>query len=124
AQPTASQTLCTGTGLNISVTATGTGLTYQWKKNGTNIGGATSNTFSIGSVVTTDAATYTVDVTSSGVCAPATVTSGNAIVNIDTPATITGQPTATQTLCTGASLNLSVTATGTGLSYQWKKNGV
>jgi hypothetical protein len=123
-QPTASQTLCTGSTLTLSVSATGTGLSYQWKKGGTNISGATLSTYTIASVATTDAATYTVDVTSSGVCVPATVTSGNAVVNINTPATITVQPTASQTLCTGAALSLSATATGTGLTYQWQKDGV
>src|SRR5689334_3818486 len=34
AQPTASQTLCSGSAASFSVTATGTNLTYQWQKNG------------------------------------------------------------------------------------------
>jgi len=123
-QPTASQTLCVGTALNLSVTASGTGLSYQWKKDGVNIPSATSAAFGIANVALTDVATYTVEVTSSGACAN-TVTSSNAIVSVDSPALITVQPTSSQALCVGSSLTLSVTATGSGpLSYQWKKDGV
>ena len=121
-QPTATQTLCVGSPLNLSVTATGTGLSYQWNKNGAVISGATSSSFSIATVATTDAGNYTVKVTSSGVCTPKTVTSSIAQVVINRPATITAQPTAAQTLCVGSPLNLSVTATGTGLSYQWYRD--
>jgi autotransporter-associated beta strand protein len=124
AQPVASQTLCVGSALNLGVTATGTGLSYQWKKDGTDIGGATSNTFTIGSVGTGDAGSYTVEVASSGVCTPATVLSTASVVTINSPAVITAQPTAAQTLCTGSAFSLGVAATGTGLAYQWKKNGV
>lgn len=38
-------------------------MTYQWRKNGTNISGATSSTYVIGSVQTTDQASYDVVVT-------------------------------------------------------------
>ncbi|MFN8343112.1 MAG: PKD-like domain-containing protein, partial [Cyclobacteriaceae bacterium] len=122
-QPTASQTLCVGSALNLSVVGAGSGsLTYQWKKNGTNVAGATSSTFTIASVTTADAATYTVTVTSSGACAN-TVLSNVAVVNVNTPAAITTQPVASQTLCTGNSVTLQVVATGTSLTYQWKKAG-
>jgi hypothetical protein len=41
-QPT-TQTVCAGTNVTFSVTATGNNLTYQWRKGGVNIGGATSS---------------------------------------------------------------------------------
>ena len=120
-QPTASTTLCPGQAYNISVAASGTAtLTYQWKKNGTNITGATNASFSIASVVAGDAATYTVDVTN----ACGTVTSSNAVLVVRTPVSITTQPTANTTLCPGDAYNISVVAAGTAtLTYQWKKNG-
>jgi hypothetical protein len=50
----------TGGAATLSVTATGTGLTYQWKKDGQNISGATLSSYSA-----TDSGSYTVTVTNS-----------------------------------------------------------
>ena len=117
-QPTA-QTACTGSNVSFSVAATGTGLTYQWRKNGNNISGATSATLTLNNTTATDAATY--DVVVSGTCAPSVTSSGAALQFFAAPA-ITAQPGA-QSLCPGAQANFSVTATGQGLTYQWKKDG-
>ena len=125
-QPTVSQTLCLGSGLNLSVSATGTGpLTYQWKKNGTDIGGRTTgSSYSIVSVVSGDAGNYTVFwLAVQEFVYRLAFWSNIASVGVDSPASISVEPTASQTLCVGSSLTLSVSATGTGLSYQWKKNG-
>jgi hypothetical protein len=119
--PTASTTLCAGAGYNISVIATGTITGYQWRKNGTNITGATSATFSIASTNTADAGNY--DVVISGPCAPFTVTSGSTALIINTAVAITVQPQASIALCLSGGFNISVTATGTITSYQWRKNG-
>jgi pectin methylesterase-like acyl-CoA thioesterase len=59
-------TLNPGDPLTLSVTATGTPApTYQWKKNGVNIAGATNPTYSVGSVTGADTGSYTVVVTNS-----------------------------------------------------------
>ncbi|MBK8881829.1 MAG: hypothetical protein IPN67_05425 [Bacteroidales bacterium] len=71
-QPT-NQTTCAGTSVSFSVTATGTGLTYQWRKGAVNIGGATASTYTIAAPVTGDAGSY--DVVVSGTCAPAVTSS-------------------------------------------------
>jgi gliding motility-associated-like protein len=60
---------------------------------------------------------YNVVVT--GLC-PSAQTSIDAAVVLQTPPTITTQPSS-QTLCLGNAAALSVSATGTGLSYQWRK---
>jgi hypothetical protein len=118
AQPTA-QTICETASATFSVTASGTGpFTYQWRKNGTSISGATSNTFTIISATTSDAGSYDVIVT--GACG--TVTSNPATVTINTITAITTHPVA-QTVCPGSPTTFSVMATGAGLSYQWRKNG-
>ena len=76
----ASQTKCVATSVTFSVTAAGTGLTYQWRKGGTNIGGATSSTYTIPSVVVGDAANY--DVVITGTCG--NITSSAATLTINT----------------------------------------
>ena len=61
-----SQTVNEGGSVTFSVTATGTAtLKYQWKKNGTAISGATSSTYKISSVKSSDAGSYTVTVSNS-----------------------------------------------------------
>ena len=63
AQPT-SQTAVLGKAVTLSVAATGTPApTYQWRKGGSNIVGATSSTLTIENVAATDAGNYTVVVT-------------------------------------------------------------
>ncbi|WNY25589.1 immunoglobulin domain-containing protein [Methanolapillus millepedarum] len=47
-------------------TAGPTGATYQWKKGGTNIGSATSDTYTINAVSSADAGAYSVVVTANG----------------------------------------------------------
>jgi trimeric autotransporter adhesin len=116
-QPTA-QTLCTGGTATFSVVATGSKLTYQWRKNNVNISGATGNTYTISNVAAADAGSYNVVV--SGDCVSKTSHSVALTVNI--PATITTQPAA-QTVCSGTSASFTVNATGTALSYQWRKAG-
>ena len=70
-----SQIGCTGGTIVFRVTATGSGLTYQWRKGGVNIGGATSATLTLNNVQISDAGSY--DVIVSGTC-PSAVTSNAA----------------------------------------------
>lgn len=61
------QTVTVGESVSFIVTATGTApLTYQWLKNGANITGAVSATYSIASAQATDAGSYTVLISNSG----------------------------------------------------------
>jgi len=107
-----------GQSLSLSVTASGAGLRYQWKKGGSNIAGATGATFTKGSVTAGDAGNYTVVVSNDA----GSVTSSVAVVTVNGPPSITAQPQGT-TVFAGQSLSLSVTASGAGLRYQWKKGG-
>lgn len=71
-----------GSQASFSVTATGTQpITYQWRKNGVNISGAMSATYTISSVVPADAGNYSVVASNSA----GTVTSNNAALTV-TPA--------------------------------------
>ncbi len=117
-QPTA-QTACTGGNVTFSVTATGTALTYQWRKGGTNITGATNATYTITGVTAADVANYDVVVT--GTCGNSTSTA--VALTVNGAPVITTQPVA-QTACAGSNVTFTVVASGTGLTYQWRKGGV
>ena len=122
-----SQIACVGGSASFSVNASGLGLTYQWRKgsvnllNGPNISGATSATLVVNPIQINDAANdYNVVVT--GTYAPP-VTSSNAALTLNFAPVITQQAVA-QTVCEGALASFSVLATGTNLSYQWRKGTV
>ena len=104
---------------SFSVTATGTTPTYQWKKNGADLAGATSATLNLTNVQTSNAGSYTVLVTNAAGSVLSSVTTLTVIV----PLSITVQPVSV-TANLGASASFSVTATGTSPTYQWKKAGV
>ena len=115
-QPTA-KVICSGTGATFSVGATGAGLTYQWQKDGIDISGATSATYTITSATAALAGAYRVVINDG--CTP--LTSASATLTVNAAPQITTQPTA-QAACVGTPVTFSVNATGAGLSYQWRKN--
>ena len=121
AQPI-SQTATAGQTASFSVTASGTSpLSYQWNKNGTAIGGATSSSYTTPVTTTADnGAQFTVTVSNSA----GSVTSSAATLTVNVAPSITTQP-ASQTVTVGQTATFSVTASGTTpFSYQWQKNGV
>ena len=113
-------TLLSGGSASFSVTATGTApLTYQWRKDGSNISGATSPTFKLSPAATWDSGSYSVVVTNP----VGNVTSGSAALAVYDPVGIATQP-ASITKTTGENAALSVNATGSApMTYQWRKNG-
>jgi hypothetical protein len=112
-------TNCPGTPAMFSVNATGTGLTYQWQHAGTNLNGATGSSYSIGSVGTADAGTY--DVVLSG--ATGSLTSNPALLVLNNSLQLLSSPL-NLTNCPATPATFTASATGTGLAYQWRKNGV
>ena len=115
----ASATVVAGNGVAFSVVANGTApLAYQWRKNGTNISGATSATLTLVNVGPTNAGIYSVFVSNSA----GNATSANAVLTLQTAPSIVTQP-ANQTTALGNAVMLTVNANGTTpLSYQWFKN--
>ena len=95
-QPNA-QTICAGSAVSFSVTATGASITYQWQQslngcNGpwNNISGATSATYTIANApVTLDNTAYRCIV--NGTCTAA-LTSGCGLLTVVAPTTVTTQP--------------------------------
>ncbi|HKQ50391.1 MAG TPA: MopE-related protein [Phycisphaerae bacterium] len=108
-------TICSGVTHQFCVTATGSGLSYEWQKDGINIPNATSSCYTAN-----QAGSYRCVV--SGSCTPP-ATSNSTMLTVNSPPTITGQPQGT-TICSGVTHQFCVTATGSGLSYQWQKDGV
>lgn len=122
----ASLSVVVGASASFSVVASGSGtLSYQWRKGGTAISGATAATYSIAAASTADAGSYDVVVSNSA----GSVTSSAASLSVttadgSTAPTISSQP-ASQSVAVGASASFNVAATGSGtLSYQWYKDGV
>ena len=118
-----SQAVALGANVTFSVVATGTPApTYQWRKNGTAINGATNASYTLANVVSADLASYTVAATNS----VDTVVSNAAILSLSATGTapvITTQPLG-RLAAVETGVIFSVVATGSaGLTYQWKKDG-
>ena len=118
------QTVIAGQSTSFSVSATGSGVTYQWQKNGATITGATN--FSYSTPVTTVSDTgsgFTVTVSNNF----GSVTSNPAFLTVNVAMSapvITLQPTS-QTVTVPNCAVFSTAATGTApMSYQWKRNGL
>lgn len=116
--------VCENANASFSVTAGGTGNTYQWQlstdggANYTNISGATNSTLNLISVTAAmNNNRYRCIVSVTGCSTPATSNAG--ILTVNTAPAATAQPQAA-TLCVGGNNTFSITATGTGLTYQWQ----
>ena len=116
----ASQGINLGNSVTFSVLATSIEpIGYQWRKNGISISGATSSSYTIPAVSSTDAANYTCIVSDPDELLLTTA----ATLTVQIAPTITSQPSSL-TVNQNASAVLSVTATGTPApTYQWQLNG-
>jgi hypothetical protein len=116
-------TVTQGTSFTLTVTASGAGLAYRWHKT-TNFGSEIpnlENSYLTKTAALVDSGTYYVIVSNN----KGSVTSNMATVTVTeavTAPTITRQPT-NVTVNQGSSFTLTVTASGSNLSYQWYKNG-
>jgi hypothetical protein len=114
-------TVCEGQSATMSVTASGTSpLSYQWYDGSGAISGATSSSYTINSVSSSDAGSYYCKV--SNVCNSTGVQSSSISLTVKSAAVIIAQSGTTEA-CSGSSASFSVTASGSSpLSYQWYKN--
>jgi subtilisin-like proprotein convertase family protein len=109
-----SQVILQGNPLNLSVDLIDTtGVTYQWRKGTVNINGATTNGFSKSAVVLGDAGAYTVTMTNS--VGPTSATASVAVVS---------RAPATAAVVQGSPIVLNASASGSNLTYQWRRNGI
>lgn len=151
-QPSA-QTLTEGATLSLNVSVTGSApFTYQWRKDGAAISGATQATFFRSNVLISDSGSYSVvvsniagSVTSASAqitvqASPSSGGGGSDPVNppVSNPGTGTGgsgdggasaslpvitTSPLTQTAPVGATVTFTATFSGNGLTFQWLKNG-
>ncbi len=123
--PPAGLTTNAGSSVTFNVTASASpDPAYQWQFNGTNLGGATSTSFTLSNVQTNNTGDYTV-VVSNAVGMVTSSPPAHLTVSISSgPATITVQPMS-EIVVAGSNATFSVVADGTPpLTYQWRFNGV
>ncbi len=106
-------TICSGGSVILTCTTGGTGLAYQWVKNGVNIVGATSSTLNV-----TSQGNYRCVVTKPSCSSTSSIIT--VTVNI-TPSASIGTPDGTD-LCGKSNVRLKAN-NGVGLTYQWYLNG-
>ena len=117
----ASQTKNLGESVNFTVTAFGPYLKYQWRKDGVNIPGATSATYSLAQTQTNHAGNF--DVVISNNWGSVTSTPPAVLTLLPALPPIITAFSHNQFRNLGASLNLGVSVNGYFLSYQWRKDG-
>ncbi len=105
-------TICSGFAVQLS-TASVSGVTYTWRRDGTPISGASQATYNASA-----SGSYTVGVTQSG----CTTTSDPVIVTVSQPPVAVILTGASVQACEGAGEVLAAQDV-TGASYQWKRNG-
>jgi len=106
-----SREVAEGANVTLTVSAAGTGpLNFQWFLNGTALAQATGSALNLTNVQFTNAASYTVSVSSPF----GAVVSSNAILTVDLPPVIAIQPQS-QTVVAGTNVTFSVTVAGSAL---------
>lgn len=118
----AAQTVDDGATAYFSVVATGaTPLSYQWRKNGASIGGATAALVSVAAPYSDNGALFSVVVSNTD----GSVTSSNAALTVTPQApTINTQPLSVSVQAGSPATFSVVVSGGTGpVTYQWRKNG-
>lgn len=123
-------TICSGSNTSFSVTAAGTGISYQWQQSSGGCAGTWINVSNGGvytgattAVLTISAAPASMNGLSyrciiSGTCAPQAISSC-ATLTVISPVTITSQPVNTE-VCSGSNTSFTVAGSGTGVLYQWQ----
>jgi hypothetical protein len=115
--------VCAGSPVSFtsSVANAGGSPAYQWRKNGTNIPGATSATYTAPAPNNLDA--FSCELTSTACGAPATFNSNAVTVQTNAAPVATITPNSPQNPCTGQTVTFQAN-TGAGLNYQWLEGGV
>jgi hypothetical protein len=112
-----SKNLCPGDNLELYVNTQGTGIKYQWRKNGAIIPGATDSTYTISNANASTPGYYGV-IISSSCFSP--IISNEANIQVFDATTIKTQPQS-QYVCLGNTAIFQIDASGQSVKYQWIK---
>lgn len=119
-------TICQNATASFTVNASGTNITYQWQQQ------PPAGTWSNCTGTTATQSTYSITNTSyslngykyhciiTGNCEPDTVTV-DVLLTVKALPQITSQPS-NQAACQGQNVSFTISATGTGISYQWEES--
>ncbi len=119
----ANTSACPNGNVSFNANCTGTSLTYQWQvsidggNSYTDITGETNSILNLTNV-TSSMNNYKYRVIVNSTVCPGEIISNEALLTISNSAVITNQPIDNNT-CTGGNALFSVSATGSGLVYQW-----
>ena len=109
-----------GGSVTFAVAASGSGpLAYQWSKGGTAIAGSTAAVLTLPALTATDAGSYSVVVSNAQGSAASDAAT---LTVIGAPAI--GSPPAIASALEGGTATFTVAASGSGLRYQWTRNGL
>lgn len=110
--------ICAGSTVDLFPSTLGTGDIYQWFESGTPVSGATNSTYTASAT-----GSYAVQITNTSGCSA--TSTGVPVLVLDTP-TLT--PTGLVNVCSSGSgsalLTVNTGGVTSGLTYQWKKDGV
>lgn len=115
-----SQVVSLGSPVTLTVAVSGSPtVSYQWRKNGNAIPGATGPAYSLSGVQISDEAVYSVALSNF----VGSTVSSNALLTVKAPPVIASQPQSAVATA-GNSASFAVGATGSlPLRYQWRRNG-
>lgn len=108
---------CLGNNYTFTATATGENLSYQWRKNGQNIIGATDSTLQLTNITANDFGFYNVQVASTA----CSVVSSNTVELRQLIPNTFGAAPSNALICTGSSYTARISTNQTG-NLQWFKN--
>ena len=117
-QPQGGGDYCAGDDIMMTVTASGTGLKYQWYKDGSAIKDATSEDYYITKAKNSHSGVYSVEV-QANIGKP--VMSNEVVIKVTDPPAIITDLALNATFSATAILN--IIATGDNLTYKWYRNG-
>lgn len=122
-QPNTNYSGCIGSSTQISITASGNNIGYQWRKNGAIItdgatySGSQTATLSINQIQPMDSGRYSCDVNFG--CLKISTDTTRLVIN--NPALVTNEPV-NQSSCAGGNVSINFGFSGNNLTFRWQKN--